>query len=72
MTTLNGSAPSGRSNFPAKDELDKIELLPNLEELKDRITPARLDRLKAVLQANAAVFAKSKADVGRCRLMGLT
>ncbi len=34
MTTLGGSAPSGRSNFPAKDDLDKIELLPNLEELK--------------------------------------
>ena len=43
-TTLNGSAPSGRSNFPAKDELEKIELLPDLEELKYRITPAQLEQ----------------------------
>ena len=37
--TPAGSVHSGRSNFPAKDQLDKVELLPNLEELKDRITP---------------------------------
>ncbi len=64
-----GSTHSGRSNFPAKDEMDKLELLPNLEELKDSITPTQLERLRAVWQANAAVFAKKKADVGRCRLI---
>ncbi len=49
--------------------MEKVELLPNLEEFKDRITPAQLDRLRAVLEAIAAVFAKNKADVGRCRLI---
>ena len=49
-----GSVQSGRSNFPAKDQLDKVELLPNLEELRDRITPVQLERLQAVLEANAA------------------
>ncbi len=68
-STLNGSAPSGRSNFPAKNELEKVELLPNLDELKDRLTPVQLARLQAVLEANAAVSAKNKADVGRCRLV---
>ena len=67
--TPAGPFQSGRSNFPAKDQLDKVELLPNLEELRDRITTAQLERLHAVLEANAAVFAKNKADVGRSRLM---
>ena len=67
MDQLRGR--SGRSNFPAKDELEKIDLPPNLEDLKDRITPVQLDRLRAVLEANATVLAKNKADVGRCRLM---
>ncbi len=30
MTTLNGSTPSGRSNFPAKDELEKNCVAPKL------------------------------------------
>ncbi len=57
VATPVGSVQSGSSNFPAKDQLDKVELLPNLEELKDRITPMQLERLQAVLEANAAVFA---------------
>ncbi len=69
MASQAESAHSGRSNFPAKDEVEKLELLPNLEELKDRISPAQLDRLRAVLEAITAVLAKNKADVGRCRLI---
>ncbi len=63
------STPSGRSNFPAKAEMDKIDLLPDLEELKDRVTPEQLQRLKAVLEANSTVFARNKADFGRCNLI---
>ncbi len=63
------STPSGRSNFPAKYEVEKVELLPELTELSDRVTPAQLERLKAVLEANATVFAKNKADIGRCNLV---
>ncbi len=33
------STPSGRSNFPAKAEMDKVDLLPDLEGLTDRISP---------------------------------
>ncbi len=55
------STPSGRSNFPAKAEVNKFDFLPDLEELRDRVTPEQLERLKAVLEANAAVFARNKA-----------
>ena len=47
--------------------MDKMDLLP--EELKDRITPTQLDRLRQVLLDNASVFAKNKADVGRCNFV---
>ncbi len=67
--TSERSTPSGRSNFPAKHEIDKMELLPDLEELKDRTTPAQLDRLRQVLLSSASVFAKNKADVGRCNFV---
>ena len=50
------STPSGRSNFPATAEMDKIDLLQDLEELSDRITPEQLERLKAVLETNAVVY----------------
>ncbi len=60
---------SGRSNFPAEAEMDRIDLLPDLEELRDRVTPEQLERLKALLEANAAVFARNKADIGRCKLV---
>ena len=33
------STPSGRSYFPAKAEMDKVDILPNLEGLTDRVTP---------------------------------
>ncbi len=34
--------PSGRSNFPAKAEMEKVELLLDLEGLTDRITPEQV------------------------------
>ena len=49
--------------------MDKIDLLPDLQDLRYRIEPEQLERLKAVLEANAAVFAKNKADIGRCSLV---
>ncbi len=49
--------------------MDKVDLLPNLEDLTDRITPEQLERLKAVLESNAAVFVKNKADIARCKLV---
>ncbi len=33
--SIGRSTPSGRSNFPAKDEMDKMDLLPDLEELRE-------------------------------------
>ncbi len=46
-----------------------MELLPDLEELRDRITPAQLDRLRQVPLSNASVFAKNESDVGRCNFV---
>ena len=51
------STPSGRSNFPVKAEMDKIDLLPDLEELRDRVTPEQLERLKAVLETKQTLVA---------------
>ncbi len=63
------STSSGRSNFPAKAEVDKNDMLPDLKALSDRVTPEQLERPRAVLEANAAVFAKNKANMGRCNLV---
>ncbi len=63
------STPSGRSNFPAKADMDKVDLLPDLEGLTDRISPEQLKRLKAVLESKAAVFAKNKADIWCCKMV---
>ena len=68
-TTSEKSTPSGRSNFPAKDEMDEMDLLPDLEELNYRITTAQLDLLRQVILSNASVFAKNIADEGRCNFV---
>ena len=57
--------PSSRSNFPAKAEMEKVDLLPDLEELSDGVTFEQLERLKAVLESNAAKFARNTPDIGR-------
>ena len=60
---------SGRSFFPGKEELKQTDVLPDLSDLKDRLTAKQLDKLRSVLVEIASVFAKNKADMGRCNLV---
>ena len=40
---------SGRSLFSAREETQQLDVLPDLEDLKDRLTPAQFERLRGVL-----------------------
>ncbi len=44
-------------------------MLPDLSDLKDRLTNRQLRKLHSVLVENASVFGKNKADMGRCNLV---
>ena len=39
-------------------------MLPDISELRERLTPAQLGKLQQVLIKNQGVFAKSKSDLG--------
>ncbi len=60
---------SGRSFFPGKEELKQPDVLPDLSDLEDKLSTKQLERLRAVLVENTSVFAKNKADMGRCNLI---
>ena len=61
---------SSCSNFPERPtetELAGIKyVLPEIEHLKRKISDQELDSLRAVLNRNADVFSKHKADIGCC------
>ena len=44
-------------------------MLPDLSDLKHRLTAKQLVKLRSVLVENASVFEKNKADMGRCNLV---
>ena len=56
---------SGRSFFPGKEELKQPDVLPDLSDLKDKLTTNQLERLRSVLVENASVFAKNKSRLGQ-------
>ena len=64
---------SSCSNFP--ERLTEAELaankpvLPEIEHLKGKISDEELDSLRAVLNRNADVFSKHKADIGCCNFV---
>ena len=67
-SSINSEATlsSGRYLFPGTEELKQPDVPPDLPDLKDRLTAKQLDKLRSVLVENASVFAKNKADMGRC------
>ena len=64
---------SSCSNFPERPteaELAAIKpVLPEIELLKGKISDKELDSLRAVLNWNADVFSKHKADIGCCNFV---
>ena len=56
------------SNFPDRPTDPKVAVnkpvLPEIEHLKRKIPDRELDSLRAVLNRNADVFSKHKADIG--------
>ncbi len=70
-SSINSEATisSGRSFFPGKEELKQPDVLPDLSEQEDKLTTKQMERLRSVLVENASVFAKNKADMGRCNLI---
>ena len=64
---------SSCSNFPERPtetELTaKKHVLAEIEHLKGKISDKELDSLRAVLNRNANVFSKHKADIGCCNFV---
>jgi Skp family chaperone for outer membrane proteins len=56
---------SSCSNFPSRADRDKIdELLPDISEVRKKLTNQEAKTLDAVLNRNAAVLARNKTDIG--------
>ena len=64
---------SSCSNFPERPTETELAadkpVLPEIEQLKGKISNKELDSLRAVLNRNADVFSKHKADIGCCNLV---
>ena len=64
---------SSCSNFPERPTETELAankpVLPEIEHLKGKISDKELDSLRAVLNRNADVFSKHKADIGCCNFV---
>ena len=64
---------SSCSNFPERPSSYELEsdrpVLPEIEHLKGKIGEGDFDTLRAVLNRNADVFSKHKADIGCCNFV---
>ena len=64
---------SSCSNFPERPTEAELAanrpVLPEIEHLKGKISDRELDSLRAVLDRNADVFSKHKADIGCCNFV---
>ena len=73
LFSMKSETDDGRiscSNFPERSTDTKLvenkPVLPEIEHLKGKISDNELDSLRAVLNQNADVFSKHKADRGCC------
>ena len=73
MKSETDDGRSGCSNFPARPTETELAankpVLPEIENLKGKISDMELDSLRAVLSRNADVFSKHKADIGCCNFV---
>ena len=64
---------SSCSNFPERPSLYKLEsdkpVLPEIEHMSGKIGDGDFESLRAVLNRNADVFSKHKADIGCCNFV---
>ena len=73
MKTETDDGLSSCSNFPERPTEAELAanraVLPEIEHLKGKISDKELDSLRAVLDRNADVFSKHKADIGCCNFV---
>ena len=64
---------SSCSNFPERPTDTELAankpVLPETELLRGKISDSELDSLRAVLNQNAEVFSKHKANIARCNFL---
>ena len=64
---------SSCSNFPERPSSYELEsdksVLPEIKHLKGKIGEGEFESLRAVLNRNADVFSKHKADIGCCNFV---
>ena len=64
---------SSCSNFPERPSSYELEsdkpVLPEIEHLKGKIGEGDFEKLRDLLNRNAEVFSKHKADIGRCNFV---
>ena len=64
---------SSCSHFPERSTEKELvankPVLPEIEHLKGKISDKELDSLRAVLNRNAEIFSKLKADIGCCNFV---
>ena len=64
---------SSCSNFPERPSSYELEsdkpVLPEIEHLRGKIGEGEFESLRAVLNRNAEVFSKPKADIGCCNIV---
>ena len=73
MKSETNDGLSSSSNFPERPRETELtankHILPEVEHLKCKISDRELDSLRAVLNRNADVFSKLKADIGCCNFV---
>ena len=64
---------SSCSNFPERPTLDELELdklvLPEIENLRSKVTNEQLEAIKDVLDRYQGAFSKHIADIGCCNFV---
>ena len=70
MKSETDNGLSSYSNFPERPSSYELEsdnpILPEIEHLRGKIDEGDFESLRAVLNRNADVFSKHKADIGCC------
>ena len=64
---------SSCSNFPKRPSSNELEfdkpVLPEIEHLRGKVGEGDFESLRAVLNRNADLFSKHKADIGCCNFV---
>ena len=73
LRSKTGDGLSICSNFPERPTLEELEMdkpvLPEIENLRGKVTNEHLEAIKDVLDRNQDVFSKHKAEIGCCNVL---